>query len=84
MITTSRLHMWAVNATRVQIIFIFRKAILGGGRKISIMSWVRLRVHLTGSKSPVTGDFYRYRYLAATLTGNGNRCFPIQNLKIQK
>jgi len=26
-------------------------------------------VHLTGGKSPVTGDFYRYRYLAATLTG---------------
>ena len=42
------------------------------------------RVHLTGGKSPVTGDFYRYRYLAATLTGSGNRCFSIQNLKIQK
>ena len=42
------------------------------------------RVHLTGGKSPVTSDFYRYRYLAATLTGSGNRCFPIQNLKIQK
>jgi len=34
-------------------------------------------VHLAGGKSPVTGDFYRYRYLPATLTGSGNRCFPI-------
>jgi len=39
-------------------------------------------VHFTGGKLPVTGDFYRYRYLAATLTGSGNRCFLFQNLKI--
>ena len=45
---------------------------------------VRAVVHLTGSKSLVTGDFYRYHYLAATLTGSSNRCFSIQNLKIQK
>ena len=55
------------------------------GRRTLGGSWVRwLSVHLTGDLSPVTGDFYRYRYLAATLTGSGNRCFPIQNLKIQK
>jgi hypothetical protein len=40
-------------------------------------------VHLTGGKLPITGDFYRYRYLAATLTG-GKFQKNRQNLKFSK
>ena len=41
------------------------------------------RVHLTAGKSPVAGDFSRYRYWARCGYRSGKRCFLIQNSKIQ-